>query len=64
MNIVGLYRDNGKEHGNYYNGESNEKEHGNEMETGIILGCIRVILSFFHVFFSWTHYRLRGCIHR
>ena len=25
---MGLYRDNGKEHGNYYNGESNGKENG------------------------------------
>ena len=25
---LGLYRDNGKENGNYYIGESNGKEHG------------------------------------
>ena len=41
--VIGLYRDNGKEHGNHYswvilspnNGESNEKQIENEMERGV-----------------------------
>ena len=35
-NIWAKYWDNGKENGNNYNGESNEKKMENEMETGII----------------------------
>ena len=36
----GYIGDNGKENGNYYNGESNGKENGNEMETREYVGVI------------------------